>query len=110
MCFYNYKDKHIPFPELKRNLHLCYFQGLYKAALLIASIMGVVLLSFTAETLYNNISSAPAAFQGLIPMFRGEIIYIAAGILGSNILPTNIYLQSALFEVIKLFFTALLIF
>ena len=62
---------------------MCYFQGLYKAALLIASIMGVVLLSFTAETLYNNISSAPAAFQGLIPMFRGEIIYIAFKPLGS---------------------------
>eukprot|EP00250_Pteridium_aquilinum_P000991 c11169_g1_i1 orf=486-4829(+) len=74
------------------------YLGLYKAELFTASIMGVVLLCFSVETLHSNAASTPAILQGLIPRLKGDMLYIAAGILGANIIPCNFYLHSALVQ------------
>lgn len=73
------------------------YLGLYKAELFTASIMGVVLLCFSVEALHSNAAITPV-FQGLLPRLKGEMLYIAAGILGANIIPSNFYLHSALIQ------------
>ncbi|KAI5057625.1 hypothetical protein GOP47_0027640 [Adiantum capillus-veneris] len=72
--------------------------GLYKVELLTASIMGVVLLCFSVEALHNNGATASAIFFGLIPKLKGDMLYIAAAIVGANIIPCSFYLHSALVQ------------
>lgn len=72
--------------------------GLYKAELLTASIMGVVLLCFSVEALHSNGPITSAIFHGLLPKLKGDMLFVVAGIVGANIIPCSFYLHSALVQ------------
>ncbi|MCO5574048.1 hypothetical protein L7F22_027826 [Adiantum nelumboides] len=76
--------------------------GLYKAELLIASVMGVVLLCFSVEAFHSNGATLSAISNGLLPKMKGDMLYIAAAIVGANIVPCSFYLHSALVQVLSL--------
>ena len=63
----------------------------------ITSLVGVVALSYVAETILDKPDWGNVLFHAVVPQFQGpESILLATGILGATVMPHAIYLHSAL--------------
>lgn len=72
--------------------------GVRKLELLIGSLIGVVLICFVGELLMST-ASLGGILGGLIPTFNLRAMYAATSLIGSVVMPHNIFLHSALVQV-----------
>lgn len=64
---------------------------------LITALVGVVAVSYVAETILDRPSWGQLAYHAIVPQFNGnESFLLAAGILGATVMPHAIFLHSAL--------------
>ncbi|XXQ35639.1 Natural resistance-associated macrophage protein [Plasmodiophora brassicae] len=71
--------------------------GVRKLELLIGSLIGVVLICFVGELLMST-ASLGGILGGLIPTFNLRAMYAATSLIGSVVMPHNIFLHSALVQ------------